>query len=61
MAEMQSRQGRSRFPMFTTMQKVPAGLMLIPLAMGVLVNTFAPMPCRSAGSRKRCSRMARWP
>ena len=42
MAEMQLRQGRSRFPMFTMMQKVPAGLMLIPLAMGVLVNSFAP-------------------
>ena len=42
MAEMQLRQGPSRLPLFKTMQKVPAGLMLIPLALGVLVNTFAP-------------------
>ncbi|MET1008169.1 MAG: 2-keto-3-deoxygluconate permease [Propionibacteriaceae bacterium] len=42
MVEMQLRQGPSRFPMFKMMQKVPAGLMLIPLALGVLVNTFFP-------------------
>ena len=42
MAEMQLRQGPSRLPLFKTMQKVPAGLMLIPLALGVLVNSFAP-------------------
>ena len=42
MAETQFRQGPSRVPLFTTMQKVPAGLMLIPLALGVLVNSFAP-------------------
>ena len=33
---------RSRLPMFKTMSRVPGGLMLIPLALGVLVNTLAP-------------------
>lgn len=28
--------------MYAAMQKIPAGLMLVPLALGVLVNTFAP-------------------
>ena len=32
----------SRFPMFEMMRRIPGGLMLIPLALGVLVNTFAP-------------------
>jgi 2-keto-3-deoxygluconate permease len=31
----------SVFPMFEFMRRVPGGLMLIPLALGVLVNTFA--------------------
>src|SRR4028119_2093320 len=49
MAETQFRQSPSRVPLFKTMQKVPAGLMLIPLALGVLVNTFAPESIRSGG------------
>ena len=32
----------SRFPMFSTMLKVPGGLMLIPLILGSLIGTFAP-------------------
>ena len=39
---MQFRQGPSRVPIFAAMEKVPAGLMLIPLVLGVLVNTLAP-------------------
>ena len=46
MAEHDPRQDspvvRSRLPMFRTMSRVPGGLMLIPLALGVLVNTLAP-------------------
>lgn len=34
--------GRSRLPLFAWMQKIPAGLMLVPLTLGVLVNSFAP-------------------
>ena len=49
MAEMQLRQGPSRVPLFRTMQKVPAGLMLIPLALGVLVNSFAPEALKIGG------------
>ncbi|GAA2727451.1 2-keto-3-deoxygluconate permease [Cellulomonas aerilata] len=37
-----SEHGRSRFPMFATMQRIPGGLMLIPLVLGSLVGTFAP-------------------
>ena len=36
------RTSPSKFPMFEAMRRVPGGLMLIPLALGVLVNTFAP-------------------
>ncbi|HCA85973.1 MAG TPA: 2-keto-3-deoxygluconate permease [Streptomyces sp.] len=32
----------SRLPLFSVMSRIPGGLMLIPLAAGVLVNTFAP-------------------
>lgn len=49
MAETQFRQGPSRVPLFTTMQKVPAGLMLIPLVLGVLINSFAPEALRIGG------------
>ncbi|OZM76922.1 2-keto-3-deoxygluconate permease [Pseudonocardia sp. MH-G8] len=42
MAETRARQRSSRLPVFATIQKIPAGLMLIPLVLGVLVNTFAP-------------------
>ena len=61
MAEMQSRQGRSRFPMFTTMQKVPAEVMLIPLAMGVLVNTFVPDALQIGGFTQALFKDGRWP
>jgi 2-keto-3-deoxygluconate permease len=36
------RTSKSLFPMFETMRRIPGGLMLIPLALGVLMNTFAP-------------------
>ncbi len=49
MAETQFRQGPSRVPLFKTMQKVPAGLMLIPLVLGVLINSFAPDALRIGG------------
>lgn len=39
---MQSRQRRLRVPLFETLQKLPAGLMLVPLVIGVLVNTLTP-------------------
>lgn len=46
---MQSRQRRLRVPLFETLQKVPAGLMLVPLALGVLVNTLAPQALEIGG------------
>ena len=42
MAEMQYRQTPSRVPIFATMEKIPAGLMLVPLILGAVVNTLAP-------------------
>lgn len=49
MTQMQLRTGRSRFPMFAFLQKVPAGMMLIPLMLGVLMNTFAPDALKIGG------------
>ena len=49
MAETQFRQGPSRVPFFKTMQKVPAGMMLIPLVLGVLINSFAPDALKIGG------------
>jgi 2-keto-3-deoxygluconate permease len=39
---MQYRQTPSRVPIFATMQKIPAGLMLVPLILGAVINTLAP-------------------
>ncbi|MCZ0964209.1 2-keto-3-deoxygluconate permease [Paracoccus benzoatiresistens] len=49
MAKMQFRQGPSRVPFFKTMQRVPAGMMLIPLVLGVLINSFAPQVLQIGG------------
>ena len=49
MTQLHLRTGRSRVPMFAFMQKVPAGMMLIPLMLGVLMNTFAPEALKIGG------------
>lgn len=33
---------KSRVPLFATMQRIPGGLMLIPLVLGAILGTFAP-------------------
>ena len=49
MTTTQFRQGPSQVPLFVTMQRIPAGLMLIPLILGVLINSFAPDVLRIGG------------
>jgi 2-keto-3-deoxygluconate permease len=36
------RSGPSKFPMFAFMSRIPGGLMLIPLALGIVFGNFAP-------------------
>ena len=33
--------------------RVPGGLMVVPLFIGMVINTFFPTCCRLAGSRRR--------
>ncbi|CUX65664.1 MULTISPECIES: 2-keto-3-deoxygluconate permease [Agrobacterium] len=49
MEKLQFRKGSSSVPFFKTMQAVPAGMMLIPLIMGVLINSFAPDALKIGG------------
>ncbi len=42
MTQTQLKKSPSRLPIFRTLQKIPAGMMLIPLALGVLTNTLLP-------------------
>ncbi|MYZ44568.1 2-keto-3-deoxygluconate permease [Schauerella aestuarii] len=35
-------QERSRLPIYATMQRIPGGLMLLPLILGAIIGTFAP-------------------
>lgn len=47
-----------KVPILDTINKIPGGLMVVPLVLGVLVNTFFPNILRSVASPRRCSRMA---
>ncbi len=38
--------------------KIPGALMILPLFLGALINTFAPAICISAASPRLCLKMA---
>lgn len=49
---------KKKFSLFAWMQKIPGGIILVPLFIGIFMNTFFPRHFRSAASPPACSRQA---